>query len=80
MSAGIPIDEEAKNCGVWVVNIIDGTHVGTFRFTQGVHEIFAVQALRGVRYPDLLDKTDPVALQTYFLPPSTLNPAAAPGR
>jgi uncharacterized protein (TIGR03032 family) len=67
--SGIPIAEEPRNCGVWVVNILDGSHVGTLRFTEGVHELFAVQVLSGSRCPEILDKTDPIALQTYFIPP-----------
>lgn len=69
--SGIPIAEKAaeRNCGVWVIDITDGSLVGILRFTAGVHEIFAVQVLPGVRYPDLLAKDDPLALETYFLPP-----------
>ncbi len=67
--SGIPIADEERNCGVWIVNIVDGTHVGTFRFTQGVHEIFAVQVLANLRFPELLEKYDKVSLETYFLPP-----------
>jgi len=72
--SGIPIAEKAdeRNCGIWIVNIVDGTHVGTLRFTSGVHEIFAVQALPGVKFPDLLNKDHPLALETYFLPQEVL--------
>lgn len=72
--SGIPIAEKAdeRNCGIWIVNIVDGSLVGSLRFTSGVHEIFAVQALPGVRYPDLLNKEHPLALETYFLPPEVL--------
>lgn len=66
--SGIPIADETRNCGVWIVNIVDGSHVGTFRFTQGVHEIFSVQVVKH-RFPEFLDKADPVALDTWFLPP-----------
>jgi uncharacterized protein (TIGR03032 family) len=75
MSSGIPIADEPRNCGVWIVNIVDGSHVGTFRFTQRVHEIFAVQVLPGVRFPELLDKYDPLTLETYFLPPEAVGTA-----
>ena len=72
--SGIPITEKAaeRNCGVWIVDVTDGTLVGILRFTQGVHEIFAVQALPGLRYPTILDKLDPVALGTYFLKPEVV--------
>lgn len=71
--SGIPIADEERNCGVWIVNIIDGSHVGTLRFTQGVHEIFAVQVLANTHFPELLDKNDKVALETYFLAPEIAN-------
>jgi uncharacterized protein (TIGR03032 family) len=83
MFSGIPIVAERpeRNCGVWVVNIVDGSLVGVLRFSEGVHEIFAVQALQGKRFPEVLDKYDKVALETYFLPPhlaKTPSPGAVP--
>lgn len=72
--SGIPISEKAKelNCAVCVINISDGTLAGSLRFTQGVQELFAVQALPGLRFPEVLARTDPLALESYFLPPETL--------
>lgn len=78
--SGIPITENLpeRNCGVWVVNIIDGSLVGVLRFREGVHEIFAVQTLPEMRFPEILNKYDKVALETYFLPPKLLqNPASS---
>ena len=74
VSSGIPIAERAaeRNCGVWVVDIRTGAHVGALRFTQGVQEIFSVQLLHGTRCPALLDKHHKVALESYFLPTETL--------
>jgi uncharacterized protein (TIGR03032 family) len=68
--SGIPITENQpeRNCGVWVVNILDGTLVGVLRFREGVHEIFSVQALQGMRFPEVLNKYDKLALETYFMP------------
>ena len=43
-----------RTCGVWVVNIETGKTVGFLRFEAGVQEIFAVQVLRGMRFPELL--------------------------
>ena len=72
--SGIPIADKAaeRNCGVWVIDIRDGSQVGVLRFTQGAHEIFAVQMLPGVRYPEILVKDDKLALETYFLPTDVL--------
>lgn len=68
--SGLPITERIKeqNCGVWIIDIRNGSLVGTIRFTEGVQEIFAVQTLVGLRYPEILDKTDPLVLESYFLP------------
>jgi uncharacterized protein (TIGR03032 family) len=73
--SGIPIAESAeeRNCGVWIVNIMDGSLVGMLRFTAGVQEIFAVQVLPGLRYPEILAKQDPIALETFFLPPELVS-------
>jgi hypothetical protein len=37
-----------------------------------VHEIFAVQALPGIRFPEILDKHHELALESYFLPTEVL--------
>ena len=47
-----------RTCGVWVVNIETGQTVGFLRFEAGVQEIFAVQVLRGMRFPELLEWND----------------------
>lgn len=76
--SGIPIAERAeRSCGVWVVDTRTGETVGVLRFTQGAHEVFAVQALMGLRYPELLGKEDKLALETYFLPADTLKEVRA---
>lgn len=68
--SGLPITERTaeRNCGVWVIDLRDASLVGILRFTQGVHEIFAVQTLPGFRYPEVLSRYDELALKTYFLP------------
>lgn len=70
--SGLPITEKAaeRNCGIWVIDLRDASLVGILRFTQGVHEIFAVQTLPGFRYPEVLSRYDKLALQTFFLPPN----------
>lgn len=74
--SGIPITERAaeRNCGVWIVDLRDGSLAGILRFTQGVHEIFSVQVLPGVRNPRILEQFDKLALDTYFLPAQVLQP------
>ena len=58
--SGIPLVERLREriCGVWVVNIDTGQTIGFLRFEAGVQEIFAVQILPGMRFPELLEWND----------------------
>lgn len=68
--SGIPITESLteRNCGVWVVDLRTGQTVGFLRFEEGVREIFAVHALVGTRFPDLLTDDDERLADTFVLP------------
>ena len=72
--SGIPLVERApeRTCGVWVVNIETGQTVGFLRFEAGVQEIFAVQVLRGMRFPELLEWNDERLAHSYVLPDEAL--------
>ena len=74
MFSGIPLVERARErtCGVWVVNIETGQTVGFLRFEAGVQEIFAVQVLRGMRFPELLEWNDERLAHSYVLPDDAL--------
>jgi uncharacterized protein (TIGR03032 family) len=78
--SGIPLVERApeRNCGVWVVNIETGQTIGFLRFECGVQEIFAVQALRGIRFPELLEWNDPRLANSFVLPDEVLADVAVP--
>jgi uncharacterized protein (TIGR03032 family) len=80
--SGIPLVERLRErtCGVWVVNIETGQTVGFLRFEAGVQEIFAVQTLQGVRFPDLLEWNDPRVAQSYVLPDEALSDVHLPTR
>jgi uncharacterized protein (TIGR03032 family) len=71
--SGIPITERAseRNCGVWVVNIHTGQTVGFVRFEDALQEIFAVQVLPGIRFPELINE-DKLTLNAYELPDESL--------
>jgi uncharacterized protein (TIGR03032 family) len=74
MFSGIPVAERAlaeRACGVWVVNIDDGQIVALLRFEGVVQEIFAVQVLRGLRYPELCQDNEVVG-DSFDLPLSSL--------
>ena len=72
--SGIPLVQRLKErtCGVWVVNIESGQTVGFLRFEAGVQEIFAVQVLPGIRFPEVLEWNDPRLSQSYVLPDEAL--------
>jgi hypothetical protein len=71
---GIPLVERLaeRTCGVWVVHVETGETVGFLRFEAGVQEIFAVQVLHGVRYPELLEWSDPRLSDSYVVPDAAL--------
>ena len=76
--SGIPITErlpvEERMCGMWVVDIRDGRIVAFLRFEAGVQEVFAVQVLQGIRYPEILPEGvhDDVLSEAYVLPTPAL--------
>lgn len=81
--SGIPITDrlpdEQRCCGVWIVDTRSGQIVAFLRFDAGVQEIFAIQVLPGMRYPDVLtDDQEPVA-HAFMLPDESL-PDVAPQR
>lgn len=72
--SGIPLVQRLRErtCGVWVVNIETGKTVGFLRFEAGVQEIFAVQVLRGMRFPELLEWNHQRLAHSYVLPDEAL--------
>ena len=72
--SGIPLVERLKEriCGVWVVNIQTGQTVAFLRFEEGVQEIFAVQAIRGIRFPEIMEWEDERLSHSYVLPDEAL--------
>ncbi|MEN8260240.1 MAG: TIGR03032 family protein [Pseudomonadota bacterium] len=78
--SGIPLVRRLteRTCGVWVVNIQTAETVGFLRFEAGVQEIFAVQVLRGIRFPELLEWGDARLAHAYVLPDAALAEVALP--
>lgn len=72
--SGIPIVDrvEERTCGVWVVNVQTGQTVAFLRFEEGVEEIFAVQVLKGVRFPEILEWQDERVSLSYTIPDEAL--------
>jgi uncharacterized protein (TIGR03032 family) len=78
--SGIPLVKRLRErtCGVWVVNIETGKTLGFLRFESGVQEIFAVQVLRGMRFPELLEWNDQRLAHSYVLPDEALADVVLP--
>jgi uncharacterized protein (TIGR03032 family) len=78
--SGIPLVQRLRErtCGVWVVNIETGKTVGFLRFEAGVQEIFAVQVLRRIRFPELLEWHDQRLAHSYVLPDEALADVVLP--
>jgi len=77
---GIPLVERLKErtCGVWVVHIETGETIGFLRFEAGVQEIFAVQVLPNICFPEMLEWNDPRLASSYVLPDEALAEVALP--
>lgn len=72
--SGIPITQQKdeRNCGVWVVNIHNGQIVGFLKFEGSVQEIFAVELLPGIRFPEVLEPGNKLLATSYMLPDEAL--------
>lgn len=67
--SGIPIaDLPKRECGVWVIDTRTGRTLGFLKFEDNVQEIFAVQVLRGLRYPEVMADNDKLLDISYVLP------------
>lgn len=72
--SGLPLTErlQERACGVWVVDISNGKTVAFLRFDSGVEEIFAVEALPGIVYPDLINEPGETIDNSFVLPDEAL--------
>jgi uncharacterized protein (TIGR03032 family) len=73
--SGIAIAEmpqEERCCGVWAVDTRNGQIVGFVKFTDAVQEIFAIQLLRGIRWPEVLNEDAKRISESYELPEEAL--------
>ncbi|MCH8924061.1 MAG: DUF4915 domain-containing protein, partial [Planctomycetes bacterium] len=72
--SGIPLVDrlEERTCGVWVLNIHSGETVAFVKFEDAVQEIFAVELLPGVRFPDLINDDAKLIASSYVLPDEAL--------
>ena len=73
--SGIAIAELPQSercCGVWAIDTRSGQVAGFVKFTESVQEIFAVQVLPGIRWPDVLNENPKFIAETYELPDAAL--------
>ncbi|MEM7035132.1 MAG: TIGR03032 family protein [Chloroflexota bacterium] len=78
--SGLPLTKRLteRTCGVWVINITTGETVAFLRFEEGVQEIFSVQVLPGVHFPDIFEWGDERLRTSYVLPDEAMADVAAP--
>lgn len=72
--SGIPLVDAIpeRTCGVWVIDIRTGQTVAFLSFHGTVQEIFAVQVLPGIRYPDVINEPGPFLNSSFVLPGDAL--------
>lgn len=72
--SGIPLTQrlEERICGVWVVHIETGQVIAFLKFEAAVQEIFAVQVLPDIRFPEIIDWDEALIATSYVLPDAAL--------
>jgi hypothetical protein len=68
------VDElKERTCGVWVLDIRTGQTVAWLRFEGTVQEIFAVEVLPGIEFPDLINEPGAILDSSFVLPAGALH-------
>jgi hypothetical protein len=69
---GVPLAQrrDELKCGIAVIDLRAGHTLGLLEFQSAVEEIFDVQILIGVRFPEVLGFQKDNLLHTFILPPS----------
>ena len=72
---GIPLTQRVadRECGVYVVDLRTGNVVAFLRFEGDVREIFDVQVLQGLRWPELLEIDSPLVATSFTVPDDALS-------
>ncbi|HYG61455.1 MAG TPA: TIGR03032 family protein [Thermoanaerobaculia bacterium] len=67
---GLPLSERVREklCGVWVLDVRSGRTVGFLRFEGLVQEIFDIQILPGIRYPEIAEPDSDLVAGSFTLP------------
>jgi uncharacterized protein (TIGR03032 family) len=74
---GVPLAlrREQLKCGVAVVDLRDGQVVAFLEFLTAVQEIFDVQLLHGLRFPEVIGFQQEAIHHTFVVPPELPDPA-----
>jgi uncharacterized protein (TIGR03032 family) len=77
---GIPLAERVKEklCGVWVLDLRSGKPAGFLRFEGLVQEIFDLQVLHDIRYPEIAEPDSDLTAGAFVLPAEALAEVPAP--
>ncbi len=69
---GVPLAEQREQlkCGVAVVDLRSGQTIGLLEFQTAVEEIFDVQLLPGLRFPEVIGFQQETIQHTFVVPPS----------
>lgn len=72
----IPLGErlrpDERACGIWAIDIRNGAILGFVQFEGSVQEIFDVQVLPGIVYPDLLEQGSDLVQASVVLSPEAI--------
>ncbi len=73
---GLPLMErlDERLCGVWAVNPQNGQIAGFLRFEELVQEVFDVELLTGLRYPEIAEEGSDAATNSFMLPEAVTQP------
>jgi uncharacterized protein (TIGR03032 family) len=76
---GIPLMDRVPErlCGIWVVDIRTGATTGFLRFDGYVQEIFDVQVLPGIRFPEIAELGSDLTASSFVLPPEAMETTLA---
>jgi uncharacterized protein (TIGR03032 family) len=69
---GVPLAERRNElkCGVAAIDLRSGAMIGLLEFQTAVEEIFDVQLLPGLRFPEVIGFQKEALLHTFIIPPA----------
>jgi uncharacterized protein (TIGR03032 family) len=72
--SGLPLTErlQERTCGVWILDLHSGQVLGFLKFEDQVQEIFAVQVLPGIRFPEIVSDDTDLLGSSFILPDEAL--------